>query len=103
MESAVSHLPRIVLRDSAVDAICSGAALAVPGITSIDSNLIKGDLTALFTLKNEMIALAKAEMSTEEILKASSGIAASPIRVMMEAGTYPKGWTKKEISVSSNL
>lgn len=103
MESAVSHLPRIVLRDSAVDAICSGAALAVAGITSIDSNLIKGDLTALFTLKNELIALAKAEMGTEEILKASSGFAASPIRVMMEAGTYPKGWAKKEINVSSNL
>lgn len=103
MESAVSHLPRIVLRDSAVDAICSGASLAVVGITSVDSNLIKGDLAALFTLKGELVALSKAEMSTEEILKASSGLAASPVRVMMEAGTYPRGWTKKEVSVCSNL
>ena len=44
MESAVSHLPKIILRDSAVDAVCSGASLAVPGITSLDSNLKKGDL-----------------------------------------------------------
>lgn len=103
MESAVSHLPKVVVRDSAVDAVCSGASLAVPGITSVDSNLMKGDLTALFTLKGELVALAKAEMSTEEILKASSGLAASPVRVMMEVGTYPKGWTKKEVNISSNL
>ena len=96
MESAVSHLPKIILRDSAVDAICSGASLAVPGITSLDSNLTKGELTGLFTLKGEFVALAKADMNTEEILKASAGIAASPIRILLEAGTYPKGWTKKE-------
>lgn len=99
MESAVSHLPKIILRDSAVDAICSGASLSVPGITSLDSGLTKGDLAALFTLKGELIALAKAKMSTEEILKASTGIAATSTRVMMEAGTYPKGWAKKEDDV----
>ncbi|KKG10018.1 RNA-guided pseudouridylation complex pseudouridine synthase subunit Cbf5 [Methanosarcina sp. 2.H.A.1B.4] len=96
MESAVSHLPKIILRDSAVDAVCSGASLAVPGITSLDSNLTKGELAGLFTLKGEFVALAKAEMNTEEILKASAGIAASPIRILMNAGTYPKGWAKKE-------
>lgn len=99
MESAVSHLPRILLRDSAVDAVCSGAYLAVPGITSVDSNLTKGDIVALFTLKGELVALAKAEMSTEEILKASTGLAATPVRIMIKIGTYPKGWTKKEDEV----
>jgi H/ACA ribonucleoprotein complex subunit 4 len=99
MESAVSHLPRILLRDSAVDAVCSGAYLAVPGITSVDSNLTKGDIVGLFTLKGELVALAKAEMSTEEILKASTGLAATPVRIMIKIGTYPKGWTKKEDEV----
>ena len=99
MESAVSHLPKIILRDSAVDAVCSGASLAVPGVASLDSGLDKGELAALFTLKGELVALAKAKMTTEEILKASSGLAASPVRVLMEAGTYPRGWTKKEESV----
>ena len=99
MESAVSHLPKIIMRDSAVDAVCSGASLAVPGITSLDSNLKKGDLIGLFTLKGELVALAKAEMSTEEILKASTGLAATTARIMMKIGTYPKGWTKKEENV----
>ena len=99
MESAVSHLPKILLRDSSGDAICSGASLAVPGITSLDSNLVKGDLVALFTLKDELVALAKAEMSTEEILKSSFGLAATPTRVMMKVGTYPKCWAKKEKNI----
>ena len=60
---------------------------------------MRGDPAALFTLKGELVALAKAEMSTEEILKTSSGLAATPVRVMMEVGTYPRGWTKKESSV----
>ena len=54
---------------------------------------------AIRSYYGELVALAKAEMNTEEILKASAGIAASPIRVLMEAGTYPRGWTKKEESV----
>ncbi|MCQ1535539.1 RNA-guided pseudouridylation complex pseudouridine synthase subunit Cbf5 [Methanosarcina sp. KYL-1] len=99
MESAVSHLPKIILRDSAVDAVCSGASLAVPGITSLDSNIRKGDLVGVFTLKGEIVALAKAEMNTEMIMGASAGIAAVPIRVMMEAGTYPRGWAKKDDNV----
>jgi H/ACA ribonucleoprotein complex subunit 4 len=103
MEAAVSHLPKIILRDSSVDAVCSGAFLAVPGVVSLDSNLGKGDLTALFSLKGELVALAKAEMNTEEILSTSTGIAATPIRVVMEAGTYPRGWNKKEEKLNSNL
>ncbi|MFZ2498634.1 RNA-guided pseudouridylation complex pseudouridine synthase subunit Cbf5 [Methanosarcina sp.] len=99
MEAAVSHLPKILLRDSAVEAVCSGASLAVPGVTSLDSNIVKGDLIALFTLKGELVALAKAEMSTEEIIKTSTGFAATSTRVMMVTGTYPKGWAKKEGNV----
>jgi H/ACA ribonucleoprotein complex subunit 4 len=38
-------------------------------------------------------------MNTEEILEASTGLAATLVRVMMEAGTYPRGWTKKEGNV----
>lgn len=96
MESALSHLPKIIIRDGAVDAICSGASLAVAGIVSLDSNLKKDELVGLFTLKGEIVALAKAVMSTGDIMGASKGIAAAPIRVMMEAGTYPKGWTTAE-------
>ncbi|MDD4331630.1 MAG: RNA-guided pseudouridylation complex pseudouridine synthase subunit Cbf5 [Methanosarcinaceae archaeon] len=96
MECAISHLPKIVLRDSAVEALCSGAALAVPGIVRLDSALKKGEMAGVFSLKGEAIALAKVEMNTKEILDTSSGIAATPIRVFMETGVYPQGWTRSE-------
>lgn len=101
MERAISHLPKIILRDSAIDAVCSGASLAVPGIVSLDAALKKGVLAGIFSMKGEAVALAKAEMSTEMILGASSGIAATPIRIFMETGVYPKGWTKSELKSSA--
>lgn len=59
METAVSHLPKIILRDSAVDAVCSGAALAVPGITSLDANLKREILRLCLHLKVNSLPLQK--------------------------------------------
>lgn len=95
MEFGLSHLPGIVIRDNAVDAICHGAALAAPGVLSVESGIEKGDIVAIFTLKGEAVAFGKAQMKSSEILKAATGIVASTDRVLMEAGTYPKGWKAK--------
>ncbi len=92
VEEMVKHLPKIWVRDSAVDALCHGAALAAPGVVKLTSNIKKGDLVALMTLKNELIALGRAEMSSQDILKAQRGIVARVIRVIMPRGTYPKLW-----------
>jgi len=92
VEEMVKHLPKIWVRDSAVDAICHGAALAAPGVVKLTSNVKKGDLVALMTLKNELIALARAEMNAQEILSAQKGIVARVVRVIMPRGTYPKLW-----------
>jgi H/ACA ribonucleoprotein complex subunit 4 len=51
VEYMVKHLPRVWIRDSAVDAICHGAALAVPGIVKLTTNIKRGSLTAIMTLK----------------------------------------------------
>ncbi len=92
VEDMVIHLPKIWVRDSAVDAICHGAALAAPGVVKLTSNVRKGDLIALMTLKNELIALGRAEMNAQEILSAQKGIVARVVRVIMPRGTYPKLW-----------
>jgi len=34
----------------------------------------------------------RAEMSTEEMLEAERGIAATPMRVLMPRGVYPRMW-----------
>lgn len=95
MEVGLSHLPKIVIRDNAVDALCHGAELAAPGVLSVETGIEKGDLVAVFTLKGEAVSFGKAQMKSNEILKAATGIVASTDRVLLEPGTYPKGWKAK--------
>lgn len=94
VEVLLGSLPKVVVRDSAVDALCHGANLAVPGIVEIDSDIKKGDVAAAMTLKGEGIAVLSMGMSTEEVLEKDQGIAATLDRVLMNKGTYPSVWKK---------
>jgi len=67
VETAVVHLPKIVIRDSAVASVTHGADLAVPG--------------ALMTQKGELVALAHALMDAEQMVEEDHGIAADVDRV----------------------
>jgi H/ACA ribonucleoprotein complex subunit 4 len=86
------QLPKIIVRDSAVDALCHGANLTAPGVLQIDTGIIKGSTIAIFTLKGEVVALAKALVPTQEIMDLNHGAVASLVRVLMPRGTYPKVW-----------
>ncbi|MEM1869629.1 MAG: RNA-guided pseudouridylation complex pseudouridine synthase subunit Cbf5 [Thermofilaceae archaeon] len=92
VERVVEHLPRIVVRDSAVDAIAHGAPLAVPGILLIDAGIKVGDVVAIFTKKNELVAIGRALMRSEQMLAAKKGEAVKPEAVIMKPGTYPRMW-----------
>ncbi len=92
VEAAVKHLPKVVIRDSAVDAICHGADLAAPGVLRLETGIKKNSLIAIMTQKGELVALGQARMTTQEILEAEKGIVAKTIRVIMDRGTYPKMW-----------
>jgi len=97
MEKALALLPKIYIRDSAVDAICHGASLTAPGVLSLETGINSGSIVAVLTLKGEAVALAKATASTEEILSMEHGIVAKTERVLMPRGTYPKCWRGGEI------
>jgi H/ACA ribonucleoprotein complex subunit 4 len=92
MENALALLPKIVVRDSAVDALCHGANLTAPGVLSVESEIVKDSVVAILTLKGEAIALAKTLLSTEEILDLNHGTVATLQRVVMPRGTYPRVW-----------
>jgi H/ACA ribonucleoprotein complex subunit 4 len=94
VETAVKFLPKVYVLDSAVDAICHGADLAVAGISKLDEGIKRGDEIAIMTLKGELVALGRAQMSTEEILDSTKGIAVDIDRVIMNRGTYPSVWKK---------
>lgn len=92
MEAAVEHLPKISIRDSAVDAICHGADLASGGIVTIDDEIKKGDTVAVMTLKGELVAAGESLKTSNEIEKANKGIMIDINKVFMEPNTYPKMW-----------
>lgn len=92
MEKALELIPKIYVRDSAVDAICHGAHLAAPGVLSLETEIKAKDAIAVFTQKGEAVALAEATASTEEILRMGHGFVAKTERVLMPRGLYPKMW-----------
>jgi len=92
LEDALALLPKIWVRDSAVEAVCNGAQLAVPGILRYSTGINVNDLVAVLTQKDEAVALMNAEMSSGKIQAESHGIAASSVRVIMPRGIYPKSW-----------
>ncbi len=98
VERALTHLPRVTIRDRAVDAICHGASLAAPGLLTLSKGIGSGDTVAVYTRTGEAVSLGIACMSDKEMLRAKTGIAVRTSRVLMETGTYPKGWiTKAEV------
>ncbi len=89
-EYAVSHLPKIMVTDSAAASITYGADLAVPGIAYVHEGIRKGDDVGVFTLKGEIVATGIAQMHTEEMLERDKGIAVKTKRVIMERNLYPR-------------
>lgn len=97
MEKALDLIPKIYIRDSAVDAVCHGAKLTAPGVLSVETGISKGSTVAVLTLKGEAVALAKALASTGEILGMGHGLVAESQRVLMPRGTYPRCWGSREV------
>jgi len=91
-EDAAQLLPKIWIRDSAVEAVCNGAQLAIPGILRYESGIQVNDLIIVMTQKEEAVALMRADMSSGKIQSEDHGIAATIERVMMPSGIYPKLW-----------
>ncbi len=92
MEKALDLLPKIHVRDSAVDALCHGAYLTAPGVLSLDAGIKIGDTVSVFTQKGEAVTLAKVFVSSEKMLKMDHGFVAKTQRVLMPRGIYPKMW-----------
>jgi H/ACA ribonucleoprotein complex subunit 4 len=92
MERLMDHLPSVQIKDTAVDAICHGADLAVSGISGIDGSFSKGELVAVLSRKGEGVALGKSLMKSQDALSKESGLAVDTQRVLMAPGTYPRLW-----------
>ena len=92
MEVLVEPLPKVVVKATAVDAVCHGADLNIQGIHMLDEDIRKNALVAMMTARGELIAIGKMAMSTSKIMATSQGKAVDTERVFMDEGHYPKMW-----------
>jgi H/ACA ribonucleoprotein complex subunit 4 len=102
VEHCLEGIRGAVIRDTAVDALCHGAQLAVPGIVALPKDLKRNELVGIYTLKGEIVGLGEALMTKEEIEDNAKGVAFSMKRIIMKSGTYPKAWRTSSSSSSAS-
>ncbi|MDO8339386.1 MAG: RNA-guided pseudouridylation complex pseudouridine synthase subunit Cbf5 [Candidatus Burarchaeum sp.] len=95
----VLKFKRIIIVDGAIEALCAGAQLALPGVAKFEKGIARNETVMLLSLKGEMVAIGAALMSEKEMKEGTKGLAVKTVRVVMRAGTYPRLWKKHEGSV----
>jgi H/ACA ribonucleoprotein complex subunit 4 len=92
LESLLTTYKRIVVKDSAVNAITYGAKLMIPGLLRFEAGIEVNEEVVLMTTKGEAIALGIAQMSTVELSTCDHGVVAKVKRCIMERDLYPRRW-----------
>jgi H/ACA ribonucleoprotein complex subunit 4 len=92
LEVLLTNYKRIVVKDSAVNAICYGAKLMIPGLLRFADGIELNDEVVLMTTKGEAIAIAIAQMTTVVLATVDHGVVAKIKRVIMERDVYPRRW-----------
>ncbi|KAL9039621.1 MAG: hypothetical protein Q9180_002418 [Flavoplaca navasiana] len=92
LESLLTTYKRIVVKDSAVNAVCYGAKLMIPGLLRYEQGIEVHEEVVLMTTKGEAIALGIAQMSTVELSSCDHGVVAKVKRCIMERDLYPRRW-----------
>ncbi|XP_074517530.1 H/ACA ribonucleoprotein complex subunit DKC1 isoform X3 [Sebastes fasciatus] len=87
----VSHR-RLVMKDSAVNAICYGAKIMLPGVLRYEDGIEMNQDIVVITTKGEAICTGVALMTTAVISTCDHGVVAKIKRVIMERDTYPRKW-----------
>ncbi|XP_022093750.1 H/ACA ribonucleoprotein complex subunit 4-like [Acanthaster planci] len=92
LEALLTSHKRIVLKDSAINAICYGAKVMLPGVLRFEDGIEVNSEIVIVTTKGEAVALAIALMTTAVMATCDHGIVAKLKRVIMERDTYPRKW-----------
>jgi len=92
LETLLTNFKRIVVKDSAVNAICYGAKLMIPGLLRFADDIDINQEVVLMTTKGEAIAVGIAQMTTAVMATCDHGVVAKIKRVIMERDTYPRRW-----------
>lgn len=109
LESLLTGFKRIMIKDSAVNAVCYGAQILLPGVLRFDEGIEKSEEIVIISTKGEAICLAYAYMTSTTMKTCDHGTIAKIKRVLMERDLYPRKWglgphalAKKSTQVNSN-
>merc|ERR1712200_100778 len=92
LESLLAKHKRIIMKDTAVNAICYGAKILLPGVLRYEDGIELNEEIVVCTTKGEAICLGIAQMTTATMASCDHGIVAKIKRVVMERDLYPKKW-----------
>jgi len=109
LEAMLTGHKRIIVKDSAVNAICYGAKILLPGILRYDDGIEMNQEIVVVTTKGEAVCLAYALMTTATMSTCDHGVVAKIKRVIMERDTYARKWglgpiaSKKKLMIKEGL
>lgn len=92
LESLLTNFKRVVVKDSAVNAVCYGAKLMIPGLLRYEADIEVHEEVVLMTTKGEAIAIGIAMMSTVDLASCDHGVVAKVKRCIMNRDLYPRRW-----------
>jgi len=104
----VSH-KRLIIKDSAVNAVCYGAKLLLPGVLRYEDGIEVDEQIVICTTKGEAVALGIALMTTATMSTCDHGAVAKIKRVVMERDLYPRKWgfgpvaSKKKLMIKEGI
>merc|ERR1712226_816337 len=94
LESLLTGHKRIMIKDSAVNAVCYGAQILLPGVLRFDDGIEKDQEIVVITTKGEAVCLAIGIMTSGQMATCDHGKVAKIKRVIMERDLYPRQWGK---------
>ena len=92
LELLLTNYKRVVVKDSAVNAICYGAKVMIPGLLRFADDIEVNKEVVIMSTKGEAIAIGIAQMTTAVMATVDHGVVATIKRVIMERDTYPRRW-----------
>jgi len=92
LEALLTGHKRVIMKDTAVNAVCYGAKILLPGVLRYDDGIELNDEIVICTTKGEAICTANALMTTATMASCDHGVIAKIKRVIMERDTYPRKW-----------
>lgn len=83
VEKAVGHLPKVWIMDSAIRPASHGRSIYADQISKFEDCIKKNDRIAVFSLKDELVALGNSYLDSDDMLKKDKAVAVNIDKVFL--------------------